>query len=163
MTRRSRREIERALEDLSGGGNATSDESFAEKHYSDSVTSFVHRTIRDVLRLKYDSEVANSTEPARALLVTVRERYGIDEKRDEAVLSTLQKRAQRAESRYWMPTDAFGAAIVAGPAILGDDRRARFDSALEAGEDDVAAVLIVQAVYDWLADSEGTLSVEVPV
>lgn len=161
MTRKSRREIERALEDLSGG-NATGGESFAEEHYSDSVTSFVHRTIRDVLRITHDPAVANSTEPARALLVTVREHYGLDEKRDDAVLSTLQKRAQRAESSYWMPTDAFGAAIAVGPAILDGDRRARFDSGLEAGEDDVAAVLIVQAVYDWLADSEGTLSVEVP-
>jgi hypothetical protein len=156
MTRKSKREIERALENLDAGDGAiTEGESFAEQHYSEPVTSFVHRTIREVLRLAYDPEIANADDRARGLLATVREVYEIGEDRDDAVLATLDERAGSAKRAHWHPTDAFATAVAVGPRLLNESTRARFDSALEAGNDDIAAQLVVQAVYEWLAKQDG--------
>ena len=153
MTRKSKRELERALEEIAGGGDGvTAGESFAEQEYSDPVTTFVHSTMRDVIRLTHDPDIANREEPARGLLQRVREVYDIDDDRDDAVLAELEDRAARAEPSNWSRTDVFETSIVAGPALLETASRERFDDAVESGKDDLGVQLIVEAVYEWLAE-----------
>jgi len=155
VTRKSKRELERALEELGSGDAVRDGETFAERHYTTPVTSFVYQTTREVLRLTRNPEIANSDEPIRGLLAVVRKHYGINDDRDDAVLETLRSRAVQAEGELSRPRDAFGSAIVVGPQLLEDADQERFAAAFEADRDDEAARLIVQAVYEWLASRDG--------
>ena len=153
MTRKSKRELERALEDLAGGDDGvTAGRSFAEQEYSEPATTFVHSTMRDVIRLTHDPDIANREEPSRGLLQRVREVYDIDDDRDDAVLAELEVQAAKAEPSNWSRIDVFETSIAAGPALLDTTSRERFGDAIESGKEDLGAQLIVEAVYEWLAE-----------
>lgn len=151
MTRPSKRELERAIEELNSEDSSTPGESFVSREYSEPVATAVHTAIRKVIRDCYDEPIANAREPALAFLASLRETHGIDEIHDDAVLATLRKRAEDVDSHHWGPVDAFQAAIGVAPRLLEADDRERFDDAVAAGDDETVTTLSVHAVYDWLA------------
>jgi len=167
MTRKSKRELATELDDLeadeeldsrdaaegrSRGSSVSGNETFAERHYTEPVASFVYQTHREVARLGHDPEIANSDEPIRGLLPVVREHYGIDDDRDDAVVEMLRSGAVLAEDAELRPTLTFGAVMTVGPQLLEGADEEWFADAFEDDRDDEAAQLIVQAVYEWLAD-----------
>lgn len=155
MTRKSKREIERVIEDLGGTDDSPgsgSGETFADRHYSEPVASFVRQVALDLIRITHDPEIANSDRVAEAFLEAVREEYGIDDDRDDAALEELQDRARRTSSEYWDAVAQFQSDVLTGPALLDGDARERFDEHLAADEEDAAAAMIVRRLYECLAD-----------
>jgi len=156
MTRRSKREIERALEKLGASDDTTDSAEPIAEQYPPQVADIVQETVRDIMRLTFDFQISNSEAPARALLPIVRETYDIDDDRDDAVLAALDDRGAQIGSGYWRRKDTFETALAAGPRLFDTAARDRFEGALKAGETDVAARLIVRTVYDALADQGGS-------
>lgn len=155
MTRRSKRELERAVEDLvEETESSTSDETFADRHYSEGVRDFVYQVVRDTMVVTHNHELVNLNNPERTRrhLKSIRETYGIDDDRDDAVHSALRERAAEVQSKWWGPCDALSAAMVLGPALLSGDDREQFDELLDRGGEEQAAAMIVDAVYNELAD-----------
>lgn len=151
MTRKSKREIERALQDLSSTEQSATDGEPIQKQYPDDIEEFVESLALDNLAYKIAPNTSNP-ETTRRILKHLREEYGIDENRDDAVHATLRDRAGEVQSQYWNADDVIPAAIITGPALLDEADRERFEQLLDAGDDDEAADLIVDAAYDWLAD-----------
>lgn len=154
MTRKSPRELERALEHLDGATTGSSGKPFAERHYPPAVREYVYRLTRDVMGARREPIPGNISAPARLrrLLDTLREQYGIDADRDDAVIATLQEQASREGSAHWGASGVLMAAPVYGPALLDEADRARFDELRAAGRQDEADALLIRTVYHWLAD-----------
>ena len=79
MTRRSQRELERALEELDIQTSERETTTEIEEHCSEDVVEFVYGLARDLLRISWHNadEVENETEPEATLnyLLLVREQY----------------------------------------------------------------------------------------
>lgn len=161
MTRKSKREIERVLEDLDEGLAAPLGEPFAEQTYDEPLRGFVYQLTRDVDRLGLRHGHGNLKDPerARVMLEALRERYGIDDDRDDDVLAALQAAAEQVPSTHWTTSDVLPAAVQYGPEFLDDGERRRFEAAFVAGREDEAAALAVRATYDWFADRGGAAAV----
>lgn len=151
MTRKSKREIERALEDLGGGEQLARDSDPIQNQYSDDVEAFINSLALDNLAHKIAPN-ADNPERTRRMLEHIREEYGIDEDRDDAVHAELRGRAAEVDSQYWTADDALLPAIICGPALLDPNDSAHFEELLDADDEDEAAEMIVDAVYHWLAD-----------
>jgi hypothetical protein len=159
MTRKSKREIERALADLERVDRPRPlRRSSLEESCDDAVVDFVHHVIRNLHQIQYrhpDSIVnAPSHEAITQFLERVRDEYGIEKDRDEDVRATLAGAGEGIN--YWNEIDSFAVA----PATV-----ARRDPAtgtgellsdlVAAGDDDRAERLLIQATYDTLADLNG--------
>jgi len=160
MTRKSRRELEHAVDELleERSQNRAADETFAERHYTDEIKDFVYEVSRDVMRILHDPEIGNLNNPERTyeVLQTLRETYEIETDSDDAVMDTLQAYASDVESQYWGPCDSLSAGVVAGPHFLSSDDRAQLRALVANGQKEQASQMAVSAVYHWLADAENT-------
>ena len=158
MTRRSKREIERDLEEFTEQRTGAKDYTPAVKEkYPDEVVEVIYRVARDVMRLCHrnpDTVVNAPTEEATAaFLDEVREQYGIADDRDADVRAGLDEAAANAGSKYWTPIDAFETAVIAVPGEmdLETDDGVTLSELIEAGDETAAERLLVQRTYEALA------------
>ena len=154
MTRRSKRELERALEAFDDA-TPTNDRPSLDEMYPGPVTTFIQCVARDLHRIRHQNPetIVNAPGPdaTERFLVIVRDHYGIDEDRDDDVRQTLEESV--AGQEYHRPVDKFATAPVSVAA--------QFDLETPAGEtltelvhtdrEDEATQLLVHTVYDALA------------
>ena len=160
MTRRSKREIERALEDLDKQSAGANDYTPAVKEkYSDEVVEAIYRVARDILRLSHRNADRMGSNPSTAertsaFLEGVREQYGITDNRDDAVLAGLDKAAASTDSKHWGPIDSFQTAVasVPGEMDLETDHGDTLPDLVLAGDETAAEQLLVQRTYEILAE-----------
>ena len=158
MTRKSKRELERAVERLQNNGNGTATSYTPLRNvYSEDVVQCIHSVARDVMRIIHrnpDTDV-NASEPEATThyLELVREQYGIDEDRDEAVRVMLNKVATGNPHSYpTNPHDVFLNAVLSIPShILVEDKNVSFEKLVADGREDRAKQLLVGRVYRCLA------------
>jgi hypothetical protein len=160
VTRRSKREIERALEDLDKHSADADDYTPAVKEkYSDEVVEVIYRVARDVLRLSHRNADRMGINPSTAertsaFLEGVREQYEITDDRDDAVLAGLDKAAATVDSRHWGPIDSFQTAVVSVPGEmdLATDGGDTLPDLVMVGDETAAEQLLVQQTYEMLAE-----------
>ncbi|MFY4815477.1 hypothetical protein ACOJIV_22680 [Haloarcula sp. AONF1] len=165
MTRRSQRELERALEELDIQTSERETTTEIEEHCSEDVVDFVYGLARDLLRISWHNadEVVNETEPEATLnyLELVREQYGIDDDRDEEVCQLLLDAT--SQEKYWDSLDSFSM----GPVHVAAHRTPETESGETLAElvderrEKEAEQLLVKATYDLLAGNGGDVEVTV--
>lgn len=158
MTRPSKRELEREVEvlrEVTATGSLGSDSPPADEWYTEEVKRFVYGIGRDIIALGCTSSLGTIGNPERTvgILERVRERYGIDEDRDEAVHATLKRTAERADT-HWQADDSLAPSVIMFPHGFAAERREQWDRAFEGGDEELAACMIVQATYRSLADQD---------
>lgn len=165
MTRRSKREIERALEELDDSSRREGHAPRLRERYPDGVVRVIHGTARGLFGIchRNPERIANAPEPeaTEAFLDVVRSEYGIETDRDEAVRRWLA--AAAANHPHMSPPDAFATATltVAAEQDLSASTGESFEALVDAGREQDAAQLLVQTAYEALADEGGRRS-EVP-
>jgi hypothetical protein len=159
MTRRSKREIERAIADFPEQRAAQDDYTPAVKQkYSDEVVEVIYRVARDLLRVCHrnpDTIVNAPTDEAAAVFLDkVRDQYEIADDRDDAARAALDEAAANADSKYWSPIDALQSAVISVPGEmdLETDDGAPLSELVGAGDETAAEQLLVQRTYEALAD-----------
>ncbi|KOX94241.1 hypothetical protein [Halorubrum tropicale] len=165
MTRRSKRELERALEELDIQTSERETTTEIEEHCSEDVVDFVYGLARDLLRISWHNadEVVNETEPEATLnyLELVREQYGIDDDRDEEVCQRLLDAT--SQEKYWDSLDSFSMRPVYVAAHRDPETEAGETLAelVDEGREEEAEQLLVEATYDLLAGEGGGVEVVV--
>lgn len=169
MTRKSKREIEHLIEELDDEHNRrdVDEEPLIEQRRPDHVVKFVYRVARDLMRLRWEkAEGTVSASPPEAtaqFLDLVRERYEVEEDRDEEVQSMLISATQR--EKYRRPFDVFQTAPIAVAAHMELETAdgETLEALVDASREEEAERLLVSTTYRVLADSDtGGATVEVP-
>jgi len=156
MTRRSKREVERALEDLAEDSPEEPATTVFDRA-PDPLAEVLKNLTRDLILVfsDYPDEIANAPKPdaTETYLEVVRDRYGIDEDRDAAVMRGLDD-----VTIIDMP-DAdsltkFGcmAPDIAEQSEVADADGYSLAELVEAGREAEAEDLLVQATYHALAE-----------
>jgi hypothetical protein len=159
VTRKSKRELERALADLDEAGQPVAGPTSVQERYSGDVVDVIYATARAVLRIKYQHSDAIATAPTdqavARFLEAVREEYDLDKSRDKRVSATLLSVTER--SPHWHPIDAFASAlcVLAGRQEPTDENGTTLSTLVEVGDDQAAKRLLVRAAYGWLAGGNG--------
>ena len=167
MTRRSQRELERALEELDIQTSERETTTEIEEHCSEDVVEFVYGLARDLLRISWHNadEVVNETEPEATLnyLELVREQYGIEDDRDEEVCQLLLD--STSQEKYWDSIDSLSMGPVHVAARRHPETAAGKTLAelVDEGREEEAEQLLVKATYDLLAEADGGGGVEVTI
>jgi len=158
--RRSERELERALEDLDeAAADPAVGASLLGEHYPDDVVALVHRVARDLMRIAHHhpDEIVNAPTPeaTMAFLEYVREEYGIEDERDDAVCRTLETLAGRRN--HWQPVDSFSMApiAIAKHDDVATDDGDSLSSLVAADQEREAEELLVRTAYNMLAARGG--------
>ena len=163
MTRRSKREIERALEELDIQSSQRETTTEIEEHCSEDVVEFVYGLARDLLRISWHNadEVENETEPEATLnyLGLVRKQYGIKDDRDEQVCQLLIDAT--SQGKYWDSRDSFsmGPVHVAAHRAPETEDGETLADLVDDGRDEEAEQLLVGATYDLFAGEDGGVEV----
>jgi hypothetical protein len=163
MTRRSKRELERTLEELDIQSSQRETTTDIEEHCSQDVVEFVYGLSRDLLRISWHNadDVVNEREPEATLnyLELVREKYGIDEDHDEEIYQLLLDAI--SQEKYWTPRDSFAM----GPVHVAAHRDPETEDGealadlVDGGRDEEAEQLLVGATYDLFAGEGGGVEV----
>lgn len=161
MSRKSKREIERALEAFDDT-TPTNSRPPLDEVYSEAVARTIQRVARDLHRIRRQNPetIVNAPveEATSKFLSVVRDRYGIDENHDDAVRRALEESAVGQE--YHRPVDQFAIAPVSVAKEI-DVEPAAGDSLtalVNTGREDEAERLLVRMVYDLFADRGGLRS-----
>lgn len=128
------------------------------------LADYLARVAREIMLVfsDYPDEIANAPEPdatERAFEV-YRERYGIDEDRDAAVIEALEN---YPKAEPWMDVRSrFGCltSVFAEAADLETSDGETLEELVEAGRTDEADRLLVGETYDWLAERGGATARE---
>lgn len=159
MTRRSKREIERAIADFPEQGAGRDDYTPAVKEkYPDEVVEVIYRVARDLMRVCHRSPdtIVNvpTDEATAAFLEKVREQYGIADDRDDDIRAGLGEAVAQTDAKHWTALDAFQSAVISVPGEmdLETDDGATLSELIEAGDETAAERLLVQRTYEALAD-----------
>jgi len=166
--RRSERELERALEELNEAADddPATGASLLREHYPDDVVALVHRVARDLMRIarRHPDESVNAPAPeaTAAFLKHVREEYGIENDRDDAVRRALETLAGGRD--HWQPVDSFTMApiAIAKHDDVVTDGGDSVTSLVDSGQEHEAEALLVRAAYDTLATRGGRPSEVTP-
>lgn len=163
MTRRSQRELERALEELDIQTSERETTTEIEEHCSEDVVEFVYGLARDLLRISWHNadEVENETEPEATLnyLELVRKQYGIEDDRDEEVCQLLLDAT--SQGKYWDSRDS----LSMGPVHVAAHRDPETEDGetladlVDDGRDEEAEQLLVGATYNLFAGEDGGVEV----
>jgi hypothetical protein len=162
MTRRSKRELERALEEIDVENSRERTAPKIEEHCSEDVVEFVYGVCRDLFRLSYRNagEIVNERDDAVAteqFLELVRDEYGIepDSARDERVLETLA--ASVKGDRHARPLDVFQTAPISVAThvdVRGKDG-SELTELLDTGREDEAEEALIRSTYSLVAGDGG--------
>jgi len=161
MTRRSKREIKRALEQLDTVETSVSETSLEEYH-SDDVVRTVQALARDLLRIRYQNPdaIVNAREPDATLtfLEIIRERYNIDDDSDEDVRLGLEDAV--AGRDYSTSVDGFAMALfaIAKQADIETDDGESLEDLVDASREQIAERLLVRRTYETFANAGGRRS-----
>lgn len=164
MTRRSKRSIERALDEL-GDERSVSAGPSVDEEYPDDVAAFIKQVTRGLFRICHRNadEIVNASDPAATerFLELVRERHEIEEDRDDEVRRTLTDLV--AGHNHWDPIDGFSTAPmgVAATTDLETPDGETLTDLVRADRGDEASRLLVGTTYEAFADRGGR-RVEVP-
>jgi len=162
MTRRSKREVERALEDLAEDSPEEPATTVFDRA-PDPLAEVLKNLTRDLILVfsDYPDEIANAPKPdaTETYLEVVRDRYGIDEDRDAAVMRGLDD-----VTIIDMP-DAdsltkFGcmAPDIAEQLEVRTDAGEPLADLVEDGQTEAAERLVVRATYGALAERGGEVT-----
>lgn len=165
MTRKSPREIEialRKMERAQDGGPPGGSETVYDRIDDDELAEYLKRIARELLAAIRYPDIVNLPEPERTkrLFETMREEYGIEEDRDEAVITALEglpgvDYRMDVRSRFAILTSH-----VAEQHDLATADGETLAELVEAGRTDEADRLLFRETYDRLADSGGATARE---
>lgn len=163
MTHRSKREIERAVEELDVEASEERTTPSIKEHCSEDVVEFVYGLARDLFQLSWHNadEVVNASDPEATLnyLDIVRTEYGITDDRDDDVSQQLLDASSREKN--WDTIDSFAMAPVGVATHLDPETDAgeTLAALVDGGREEEAEQLLVGATYDLFARTGGGVKV----
>jgi len=156
MKRPTRRQIGKRIERLENEGSRLrgGDGKTVYDRVSDPLAEFLKKLARDLMMVftDYPDKIANAPEPdaTKMYFQVVRDRYGIDEDRDEAVRRTLEAPPADPEmdvrSRFAMATSS----VAERNEVTTPDGES-LEQLVDEGRVDEAERVLVRATYDLLA------------
>jgi hypothetical protein len=151
MTRRSKRELERALEEIDAENSRERTTPKIEEHCSEDVVEFVYDVCRDLFR------IVNEKEPEATwnFFQLVRKEYDVDDDRDDDIVPLLLDAT--SQEKHWSPRDSFAAAPVrvATELDLETDAGETLAELVDDGREEEAEQLLIGATYELLAADSG--------
>ncbi|MFY4815476.1 hypothetical protein ACOJIV_22675 [Haloarcula sp. AONF1] len=158
MTRRSKREIKRAIEEIDVGRSQERTTPKIEENRSEVVVEFVYDVSRDLMSISWENgdKVTNAEDPAATLnyLEIVREQYDIDDDRDEKASQRLLDVAEKLSDRTYL-TFSMAPAHLAGHRDLETESGETLSELIDEGCDAKAEHLLVKESYDLFAGENG--------
>lgn len=156
MTRRSKRSIEHALEELESEPSA-SEYTPLEEVYPDDVAAFIKRLSRDLMRMRRHAQTVNG-ELAHGpddedFLAAVRDRYDLDAERDEEVRQALEEAT--AGSPFWNRYTCFSMAPmgIARNFTLETQEGETLTDLVHADREGDADRMLVRTAYEAFTDT----------